>query len=309
MKRLMCLILVAVLLCGCGGTRAVEADYWAMDTYMHFNIWGDDAETALAQVEQLVQQLEADWSATEDNSFLSRLNRGEAAVTGEQHAFLEQTLTLSARTDGAFDPRLGQLIDCWGFLSGEYRVPDQQQIQEALAAGDWNLGAAVKGYTGQQAVQLLSRLNVDRAVLNLGGNIQTYGQKPDGIPWQIAIQSPWGGEYAGILHVTGTTSIVTSGDYQRYFDLEGVRYHHILDPRTGRPAESGLTSVTVICHDGTTADALSTALFVMGLEQGAEFWRLSDDFEAVFILSTGEIYATEGAVLSGCAYEVIAREN
>lgn len=314
MKRIISLLFVILLLCGlcgCGtGSDSASRTLFRMDTVMELQVWGSDAQTGVEQIEAMLSRLETTWSSTDDASLLGRLNAGqEVTISQEEEALLARAEALSQRTGGAFDPKMRAVSAAWGFLNQEYTVPTQAQIDQALSTPQWDLGAAVKGYAGQEAVAILEALDVDRALLNLGGNIQTYGEKADGSAWQIGIQNPDGGDYIGIVSVTGTASIVTSGDYQRYFEQDGVRYHHIMDPNTGMPADSGLASVTVICRDGLTADALSTALFVMGLEAGAEFWRESDDFEAVFITTGGDIYATEGASLSGCEYEVIDREN
>ena len=307
-KRLLFALIAVLFLGGCAPKEQMtQKTVFAMDTVMDLQIWGEDAAAAAKMLEQKLLEMDKSWSATEEDSVPGTLNRGEKISDPEHMAFLQKAQELSERTEGAFDPKLHELISLWGFLSDEHYVPTQAEIDAAKAIKLWNLGAVVKGYAGQEMAELLKEFDVQRAILNLGGNIQTYGEKPDGNPWKIGIQNPDGGDPIGTVSVTGTMSIVTSGDYQRYFDKDGVRYHHILDPKTGRPAESGLSSVTVICRDGAAADALSTALFVMGLEQGTEHWRQSDDFEAVFLLKSGQIYATEGAALSGCEYEVIRR--
>ena len=296
MKRFLCMLLpVLLLLAGC--EQRAQETVFSMDTVMDLQIWGADSKAAVQTIKELIVHMEQTWSAHDPDSPLN----------GEQLSdpLLDRALELQSRTGGAFDPRLYALTSLWRKNS----VPSQQEIDQAKTEKQWDLGAAVKGYTGDLAVERLSALSVDRALLNLGGNIQTYGNKRDGTPWSIGIQNPDGGDPLGVVSVTGTMAVVTSGDYQRYFEADGVRYHHILDPETGRPAESGLRSVTVICREGLTADALSTALFVMGLEKGSKFWRQSDDFEAVFITAQGKIYATQGAALSGCEYEVIFREN
>lgn len=303
MKKWICIGLAVMLLCLSGCSVHTQKTVFAMDTVMDLQVWGRDSEAAIKALSGLITDMEEKWSVQKDTSLISRLNRGEAV----NDPLLEQVQTLSQRTGGAFNPKLKGLMDLWGFQSKAYRVPTETEIREAMLLQKWDLGGAVKGYTGQQAAQLLQSLDVDRAILNLGGNIQTYGQKPDGAPWTIGIQNPDGGDYIGTVSVVGTMAVVTSGDYQRYFEQDGMCYHHILDPDTGKPAQSGLRSVTVICRDGLVADVLSTALFVMGLEQGSAFWRQSEDFEAVFVTREGKVYATAGAALSGCEYEVITR--
>lgn len=315
MKRCICILLcLALFLCTGCGKKAEEAKesstFMAMDTVMELTAWGEDAQAGLQQVQSLLQDMQKTWSVHENQSLLSKINRGvRVELTVEQTDLLNRIEDLQAYTNGAFDPKLGMVSSLWGFTDEVHEIPDEQDIGQALQAGQWDLGGALKGYAGQQAVALLKDLHIDRALLNLGGNIQTYGEKADGSPWIIGIQNPDGGDPVGTVSVTGTKSIVTSGDYQRYFELEGVRYHHIIDPATGYPADSGLRSVTVICEDGLTADVLSTALFVMGLEEATAFWQEKGGFEAVFITAEGEIYATAGAKLSGCQFEVIRHEN
>lgn len=308
MKRLLAAVLtLSLLLCGCS-SESVRQSVFCMNTVMDLQVWGKDAQVGLSQIISNLETLESSWSATSDDSILWQLNNNATfQADSAKTALLVKAEALSERTGGVFNPKMRALSNAWGFYNEEHRIPTPEEIDAALHDPQWDLGAALKGYAGQECTDILSSLKIDRAILNLGGNVQTYGSKPDGTPWQIGIQNPDGGDYIGILSVTGTMAVVTSGDYQRYFEENGVRYHHILDPETGHPADSGLRSVTVICADGMTADALSTALFVMGLEKGSDFWRNSDDFEAVFITEKGKIYATEGANLSGCQYEVITR--
>ena len=309
MKRIFALILIlSMLLCGCAA-KPLEQTFFAMNTVMQFKIWGADAENGYGRIITKLHELESSWSVTSEDSILWQLNNGNTLFQLEpgQAALLSKIELLSERTSGAFDPKMRCLSEAWGFYNEQHRVPSQEEINAAMADPQWDLGGALKGHAGEKCTELLDDLKIDRALLNLGGNVQTYGEKPDGTPWQVGIQNPDGGDYIGIVSVTGTMAIVTSGDYQRYFEQDGVRYHHILDPETGYPADSGLRSVTVICKDGLTADCLSTALFVMGLEKASEFWRESDDFEAVFIAEDGTIHATGGVKLSGCAYEVISR--
>ena len=294
-----------------------------MDTVFSLKVWGDEA--ALDAVSDELTRLDALLDATDAESAIGRLNAGEP-LDGEAAMLVRQAVAYSEATGGAFDPTVYPLMRLWGFTDETQRVPSDAEITAALANIGTNqvqldetavslhpgaaidLGGIAKGYAADRCVALLEQSDATAALLSLGGNIQTYGTKPDGTPWTIGIADPQQPEQAvASVAVTGTKALVTSGGYQRYFEADGVTYHHIIDPKTGRPAESGLASVTILADSGTMADAYSTALFVMGLEDAVDFWRAEQSFEAVFITTDGEIYATEGVSLSGCEFTVITR--
>ena len=226
---------------------------------------------------------------------------------------MEQALEICRRTDGALDLSIYPIVRAWGFTTGSYQVPDEAEIQALLPLVDYrkiqydaatgtvtlpegmeiDLGSVAKGYAGQLAAQMLREHGVQSALLNLGGNVQTVGAKPDGSPWQIGIKDPQGEDAMMVLSVEDQ-AVVTSGGYERYFEQDGQTYWHIMDPSTGHPADSGLISVTIVGDEGVVCDGLSTALFVMGLEKAADLWAQSGDFEAVFVTASGEVYITEG---------------
>ena len=317
LKRICAVLLfVCLLLTACAADGTAEREFFAMDTLMRVKVWGSDE--AADAVQQEVYRLEKLLSVTENSSDVALLNcGGYKHIADETNELLHSALAISARTDGAFDPTVYPLVRLWGFTEATQRVPSQDELQAALShVGIENIDAQdgfagiAKGYAAERCVSILQAAEVEAALLALGGNVQTVGSKPDGAPWAIGIADPAQPEQSlATLRFTGSLALVTSGGYQRYFEENGVRYHHILDPKTGMPAQSGLASVTVLAQSGTLADALSTALFVMGLDEATEFWRASDDFEAVFITDDGEIYATAGAaeLLDDCEFQVLTR--
>ena len=170
MKKLLCLLFVCLLLTGCA--PAAQATVYRMNTVMTLEIQGPDAKEALSAVDALLKDLEETWSATRDGSVLSALNAGEAVTpTPEQADLLDRVEALSERTGGAFAPHLRALSHAWGFGTENQAVPSPDEIAAALAQDQWDLGGALKGYAGQEAAALLDTMDIDRALLNLGGNI------------------------------------------------------------------------------------------------------------------------------------------
>ena len=309
------LLSAAFLLTGCSGAPAQEpetATFFAMDTAMDFTVYGDAA--LLDEAETLIGSLEEQVSVTDEHGNIYAIDHtGSGSLSGNAAELMEQALELCRRTGGALDISVYPIVRAWGFTTGSYQVPDEETIQSLLPLVDYtqiqydaatgvvtlpegmeiDLGSVAKGYAGQLAAQMLREHGVQSALLNLGGNVQTVGTKPDGSPWQIGIKDPQGEDAMMVLSVEDQ-AVVTSGGYERYFEQDGQTYWHIMDPSTGHPADSGLLSVTIVGKQGIICDGLSTSLFVMGLEKAADLWAQSCDFEAVFVTASGEVYITEG---------------
>ena len=338
MKRSWFLIVLCLplLLCGCA-QKSAEREFFAMDTVMQLCAYGPAAEDALAQAEAEIYRLEGVLSCRDEQAALARLNETGGGTAGEETAALLQTaLTLCEQTGGAYDPALGALSEAWGFSTGAYRVPEPDALAEAMQSSgaglvqldgisvtltngaQLDLGGIAKGYAAGRVRTILREAGVTSAIISLGGNVAAVGKKPDGSAWTVGLQDPDRPEaYFGTVSIEDAC-VVTSGAYQRYFEENGQLYHHIIDPATGRPAESGLTSVTVVADgaagNGTMCDALSTALFVMGEDRALELWRSGVyDFDLILVTEDGRLLATAGIAdrfrpddSAGYAYEIVS---
>ena len=236
-------------------------NFFAMDTYMQITVYGPEARSLSALAQKEILRLDALLACQQPESEVTALKKTRA-----EFIFL--------------DPKT---------RSCELRKP-------GLSI---DLGGIGKGYASEQAIKLLKAGGVTSALLNLGGNIQTIGKKPDGSPWNIAVRHPdIVKSYLGILAIDNA-AVVTSGDYERFFVQNGKRYHHILDPKTGSPTQNGLRSITVVCPDGVLADALSTALFVMGLHKAISYWQThKNEFQLLLYGADGSLYITENLAAS-----------
>jgi len=304
----------------------VEHTFFAMDTFVTLRLARaaadgtpmDDGrmETLFSGCEQIVSRLESEVSRTIPQSDTSRFNSSTAGIRCEGEELprvLSRALDAAKSTNGAFSPAMGALINLWN-ISGGGPVPPQDAVQDARSHCDYtrlsmngseitktdgalqlDLGGIAKGYAVDCLLSYLQDEGVAYGLVSLGGNVGVFGEKADGTPYTVGITDPREpASLAGYLHIRSGT-VAVSGDYERFFEENGVRYHHILDPRTGMPADSGLCSVAVWSEDGALADALSTALFVMGAEEALRYYDAhAGTFEAVLITGAGEILVTEG---------------
>ena len=333
MKRILAAFLLLLCLAGCTPQpKSYTADFFAMDTFMSITAYGEDEQAAqdtAVQLEQRINALEPALSRTREDSDLYRLNHADGAaceVSEDTYAAIEAAVQFAEWTGGAFDPTMAPLTDLWGINTDQAHVPAQAEIDAALThvgyqniellgnnqvrllnGAQLDLGGIGKGFATDAVAAMLD--GTQGVLATLGGNIGAYGENPnrDSGNWVVGIADPDdNAAFIAPVAVRGP-SRVTPGDHQRYFEQDGKRYHHIFDPATGYPADSGLRSVTVIDESSTRADALTTALFVMGLEEGMAFCG-QNDIAAVFVTADKQVHVTD-KVGEICTFAFLGEEK
>ena len=311
--------LLTLTACRAGGGY-YDAEYFLMDSYMTVRLsrdgmTEDNLSQLSSQTAKLVKDIESEISAERGESDTCRFNYSESGISdaGEDfRAVLSASLSVAEKTKGAYDPTLYGLIRLWN-VTGGGPVPRTEDIEKALADAGYekivydgesvsketpavsvDFGGIGKGYAVGKAVGYLSESEVRYGLCSFLSTVGVFGEKPDGDSFVITVCDPDDTSKSVGEFSIKNGFISSSGDYERFFEEDGVRYHHILDPETGYPAQNGLRSVSVYSSDGAVSDALSTALFVMGVDRGMELYRSGElDFEAVFV-TDGGVYLTDG---------------
>lgn len=291
-----------------------------LGTVITCKVYGENGDKGLEKAFERAGEIEAAMSARQEDSELSKINKEAAEhpviISDDLYQVIEKALYYAEKTEGAFDPTIGRLIDLWGIGTEKERVPSKSEIAALRDRKNYknvildketktifyknkdiklDLGAIAKGYAGDEMKRILKEeFHINNGILSLGGNIVTIGNKPDEGKWKVGIINPLDtSKVYGTLE-SGEMTIVTSGNYERYFIKDGVRYHHIINPKTGYPAEEGVVSATIYGDCSMDADALSTASYIMGKDKAIELLEGLEGFQGIFIEEKGNMVTTSG---------------
>lgn len=321
------LLMLAPALSGCSKPVELSESRFLMHTYIEIKVVDSNtllAQSALDGAFQIFTEYESKYNFYNPESILSKINRGQAGqlqLPPELDDILTRCLTISAKSGGAFDITVGPLVRLWNFGAQDPRIPEESQIKKLLPLVGYrrisikegklqvkpgtsiDLSGAIKGFAVDRASEYLIKKGISSAMVNGGGNIRVIGKNIKGLPWKLGIVDPRAtDEIVGYLYLDDD-STSTSGDYQSFFIKDGKRYHHLLDPHTGYPVDSGCSGVTIVSKSAATADMLSTTAFVLGPEKGMQLLK-EMDCQGIFI--TGEdIRLTPGL---GKKVEILSRK-
>ncbi len=320
-RRYMVLFFFIIVLCaGCTAARPMKKTDFCMDTYISVTVYRQKDEKWIDEVFSRCHAYEDLLSKTSPDSDISRLENARFSyvpIAQETREIIEIYQSLYEASEGKLDCTIGALTGLWNFHEPlpDDPVPSAEAIQEAAASVDANalilkddtaclasetakldFGAVAKGYIAGKMRDFLVEQGVESAILDFGGNIVVIGSRPDGKPFRIGIQQPFGdaNEAAASLSVSDQ-SVITAGVYQRYFRQGETLYHHILDPSTGYSAQTDLYSATILCDDPAAGDAYSTICILLGKEKALDLIRRTPGLEAIFITENNEIIYSDPA--------------
>jgi len=306
----------------------ISGRFFIMDTYVTITVYSSDktkgqeaidqAAAEFQRINNLVGRFLGKNLSNPQESDVYRVNEmagiSPVQVSDDTLAMIKRAIHFAELSGGLFDITIGPIMDLWGFGGEEYHIPPEDELKQALLLTGYqkiivdeqaktvylpgkgmvmDLGGVAKGYATDVAVQKLRALGIKSGIINAGGNIFVLGSKPDGSPWKVGIRDPR--DKNGHLAVVDVidSAVISSGDYERYFEENGVRYHHIMDPSTGKQAR-GLMATTVIANNSMDADIFSTLMFVLGTEKGMEFKKTLPEVEIVFTNDRKEITYSDG---------------
>ena len=291
-----------------------------MGTVVTVSLYDSTNEEILNKVFNKVKELESILSINENGTLVDKINEeagiNPVKVDDYTYTVVKKGVEYSKLSNGLFDISVGPIVKLWSIGLPEAKVPTKQEIDEKLPLIGYSdieindadktiylkrkgmmldLGGIAKGYTADVISDILTEEGVNSAIINLGGNIFAHGKKPNGDEWKIGIQDPFS-ERGGIIGtlITSNKSIVTSGIYERYIEEDGIKYHHILSPKTGYPYENEIAGITIVSDKSTDGDALSTSVFAMGVEEGMNFVNSINGIDAIFITKDNKVYITDG---------------
>ena len=312
-------LILALTACGLPPKDPISKTDFLLNTYVTVTLYDSRDRDLLEDSLELCRSYEQIFSKTLETSEVYRLNHRPAGqdtftVSEDLARLLEKGLYYSRLSGGAFDITVDPITSLWNFTDGSHVIPDPEQLEEGAKQVDYqkislsedkltflspdtrlDLGAIAKGYIADRMKEYLVENGVTSAVINLGGNILCIGQRPDKTPFKIGLQKPFADrtENVGILNIRDR-SVVSSGVYERHFEVDGQNYHHILDPATGYPFQNGLIAVTIVSEESVDGDGLSTACFSLGLEEGMKLLNSMEGVCGVFITEDYELHYSEG---------------
>jgi thiamine biosynthesis lipoprotein len=314
------IILIVIFITGKYENNEIVKSSYALGTLINLRAYGNKAEKAIDEALERLNNIDDKMSAFKENSEISKINymagTSETSVGRDTYFVVKKAIEYSKVLEGTFDPTIRPLVKLWSIGTKEEKIPEEAEIRAVMKLVNCSdvildesntsimlkhknqaldVGGIAKGFAADEVRDIFLKHNIKSALIDLGGNIFALGSKQDNTPWRVGIQNPFKprGEFIGILSVKNK-SIVTSGNYERYFMKDGKRFHHIIDPKTGYPSESKIISATIISDNSIDGDGLSTGVYILGVDKALKIIDEIEGIDAIFVTEDKKVYMTSG---------------